>query len=76
MYLFTHKKKLHFIKSGISAWARANGRNRLGWKRKYELDIFYTQNVSLLFDIKILLMTIKKVFLGSDFIEYRDEPTK
>ena len=75
-YYTQEEKKRHVIKPGISGWAQVNGRNRLDWERKFELDVFYTQNLSLVFDIKILLMTIKKVFLGSDVIEYKDEPTK
>lgn len=50
----------HEVKPGITGWAQVNGRNAISWTRKFELDIEYVDNVSFAFDMKILLLTIKK----------------
>lgn len=71
-----HENKRHTIKPGISGYAQVNGRNKLSWERKFEMDVYYTQNVSFLLDLKILLLTIKKVFMGSDVVEYNYETDK
>lgn len=52
----------HELRPGITGWAQVNGRNSISWTRKFELDIEYIDNISLLMDIKILLLTIYKVF--------------
>lgn len=75
-YYTQQEKKRHELKPGISGWAQVNGRNNLTWERKFAFDIYYIKHVSLLFDLKILLMTIKKVVLGSDVIEYSYDPDK
>lgn len=51
----------HNMKPGITGWAQVNGRNALTWERKFELDIWYINNWSILLDIKILSLTFKKV---------------
>ncbi len=51
----------HNVRPGITGWAQTNGRNAISWKRKFELDLYYVNNVSLLLDLKIVLLTIKKV---------------
>ncbi len=56
------QKKRHNVKPGISGWAQINGRNAISWKRKFELDSYYADNISLLFDMKIIVMTVSKVF--------------
>lgn len=53
----------HDVRPGITGWAQVNGRNAISWKKKFELDVYYVDNLSLLFDIKILFLTIKKVFI-------------
>tara|TARA_B110000908_G_C10166558_1_gene408676 strand:+ start:185 stop:796 length:612 start_codon:yes stop_codon:yes gene_type:complete len=55
------QKKRHGIKPGVTGWAQVNGRNAISWDEKFEFDVWYTQNVSLKLDFKILLLTIKKV---------------
>ena len=45
---------------GITGWAQINGRNAISWKQKFELDLWYIENRSVLLDIKIILLTIKK----------------
>ncbi|MFB0979906.1 MAG: sugar transferase [Alteromonadaceae bacterium] len=56
----------HDIKPGITGWAQINGRNAISWQQKFELDIWYIDNQSFWLDIKILLLTVKKVFSRSD----------
>jgi sugar transferase EpsL len=51
----------HEVKPGITGWAQINGRNHLSWRQKFELDIWYVDNHSILLDIKILVLTILKV---------------
>jgi lipopolysaccharide/colanic/teichoic acid biosynthesis glycosyltransferase len=61
-YYTTEQRIRHTIRPGISGWAQINGRNALSWKRKFELDIWYVNNASLLLDIKILCITVFKIF--------------
>lgn len=51
----------HEVRPGITGWAQVNGRNSISWTRKFELDIEYVDHVSLLMDLKIILLTILKV---------------
>lgn len=55
------QKRRHEVKPGITGWAQVNGRNAILWVKKFEYDVWYVDNVSLMLDIKILLLTIKKV---------------
>ncbi len=56
----------HEVRPGISGWAQINGRNNISWGKKFEYDVYYVDNVSFIFDVKILLKTIKKVFARAD----------
>lgn len=56
------QKRRHDIKPGISGWAQVNGRNTISWEKKFELDIWYVNNLSFLIDLKIIGLTIYKVF--------------
>lgn len=53
----------HEILPGITGWAQVNGRNAISWEEKFALDVWYVDNQSLWLDIKILLLTVKKVFV-------------
>lgn len=53
----------HEVRPGITGWAQVNGRNDISWKRKFELDVWYVDHVSFGLDVKIILLTIKKVFV-------------
>jgi lipopolysaccharide/colanic/teichoic acid biosynthesis glycosyltransferase len=53
----------HNVKPGITGWAQVNGRNAISWDKKFELDVFYIHNISFLLDLKILLLTVKKVLI-------------
>lgn len=54
--------KRHDVRPGITGWAQVNGRNAISWEQKFEYDIWYINNQSFLQDIKILFMTVTKVF--------------
>lgn len=58
--------KRHNVRPGITGYAQVNGRNAISWEQKFELDVWYVENQSLWLDIKILLKTVKKVFLKED----------
>ena len=53
----------HIVRPGITGWAQVNGRNAISWTKKFELDVYYVENISFLLDIKIFFLTIKKVFV-------------
>jgi lipopolysaccharide/colanic/teichoic acid biosynthesis glycosyltransferase len=53
----------HEVRPGITGWAQVNGRNALSWPEKFALDVWYVDNRSLLLDIRILMLTVKKVFI-------------
>lgn len=57
------QKRRHSIRPGITGWAQINGRNAISWKQKFEYDIWYVDNLSFILDIKIIFLTIKKVFI-------------
>jgi lipopolysaccharide/colanic/teichoic acid biosynthesis glycosyltransferase len=57
------QKKRHNVKPGITGWAQVNGRNAITWKQKFNFDIWYVENLSFLIDIKILVLTLKKVIM-------------
>lgn len=60
--LYTQEQmKRHNVRPGITGWAQVNGRNAISWKKKFELDTFYVDNVNFQFDMKILFLTMKKV---------------
>ncbi|MCK1995788.1 sugar transferase [Psychrobacillus psychrodurans] len=56
--------KRHNVRPGITGWAQVNGRNAISWEEKFELDIWYVENQSFWLDVKILFMTVKKVFIS------------
>lgn len=64
----------HEARPGITGWAQVNGRNAISWEQKFEYDVWYVDNQSLWLDIKILWLTVKKVFVR-DGISAQDEVT-
>lgn len=52
----------HEVRPGITGWAQVNGRNAISWRKKFELDVWYVDHCSFRLDLKILFLTIKKVF--------------
>lgn len=57
------QKRRHEVRPGITGWAQVNGRNAISWQQKFEYDVWYIDNISLWLDIKILFLTVKKVFV-------------
>lgn len=55
------QNRRHEVKPGITGWAQVNGRNAISWDKKFELDVWYVDNLSFALDIKILFKTIQKV---------------
>ncbi|MEZ4874797.1 MAG: sugar transferase [Flavobacteriaceae bacterium] len=60
------QKKRHNVKPGITGWAQVNGRNAIRWDEKFELDVFYVQNVTFALDLKIMAKTVLNVFSRKD----------
>lgn len=54
--------KRHKVRPGITGWAQVNGRNAVEWEDKFKLDVWYVDNQSFLLDMKILFLTVYKVF--------------
>ena len=62
--LYTREQaRRHEVGPGVTGWAQINGRNALSWEDKFKLDVWYVDNQSLWLDLKILLLTVKKVFV-------------
>jgi len=55
------QSRRHAVRPGVTGWAQVNGRNSISWEDKFDLDLWYVSNRSLLLDIKIILLTLKKV---------------
>jgi undecaprenyl phosphate N,N'-diacetylbacillosamine 1-phosphate transferase len=70
----TRQMRRHEVKPGITGWAQVNGRNAISWQQKFENDIWYVDNQSFWLDLKILFLTIRKVFIAEG-ISGRDTAT-
>ena len=57
------QSRRHLMRPGITGWAQVNGRNTLSWEEKFKLDVWYVDNKNMLLDTKILLLTVRKVFV-------------
>ncbi len=58
-----HQARRHEVRPGITGWAQVNGRNAISWKQKFDYDVWYVDHISFLLDMKIIFLTIKKVFI-------------
>ncbi len=56
----------HELRPGITGWAQVNGRNNISWTKKFELDVWYVDHCSFWLDVKIILLTVKKVLFRED----------
>lgn len=56
------QRKRHDVLPGITGWAQVNGRNAISWKQKFEFDVWYVEHMSFALDVKILMLTVVKVF--------------
>lgn len=62
--LYTKEQaRRHEVRPGITGWAQCHGRNAISWTKKFELDVWYVDHCSLWLDLKIIFMTIRKVFI-------------
>lgn len=62
----TFQMRRHEVRPGITGWAQVNGRNNLSWPEKFQYDVYYVDNQSFIFDLKILWMTVLNVIRASD----------
>lgn len=60
------QRRRHEVRPGITGWAQVHGRNTISWNEKFKLDVWYVDHCSLWTDIKVILLTVKKVLLRSD----------
>ena len=58
-----HQQRRHEVRPGLSGYAQVNGRNSISWEEKFDLDVQYVDNVTFISDIKIIMLTLKKVFV-------------
>ena len=68
------QNRRHDVRPGITGWAQVNGRNAISWEDKFKLDVWYVDNRSIWLDLRIIGMTIKRVF-GRDGISHPGEAT-
>lgn len=61
-YYSEQENRRHLVKPGISGWAQVNGRNMIGWEERFELDVFYVDNISFKLDFSIFLKTVATIF--------------
>ena len=59
----SEQARRHEVRPGVTGWAQVNGRNAISWEGKFKLDVWYVDHQSFCLDIKIILLTIKKVFI-------------
>ena len=59
----THQQRRHEVRPGLSGYAQVNGRNSISWEDKFDLDVQYVDNVTFVNDVKIIVLTLKKVFV-------------
>lgn len=65
--LYTKEQaRRHEVRPGITGWAQCHGRNSISWQEKFKLDVWYVDHVSLVVDLKIVFITIKKVLFRED----------
>ena len=62
----TEQARRHEVRPGITGWAQCHGRNAISWTKKFELDVWYVDNISFLTDCKVVLTTLKKVIFRED----------
>lgn len=68
-YYSHEERKRHTVRPGLSGWAQVNGRTAASWEQRFKYDVEYVDNVSFLFDVKVVLETVKKVIKRSDIVE-------
>lgn len=77
VYLNYYTKKehrRHTVRPGLTGWAQVNGRNSIQWEKKFFYDLQYVDNISFFFDLKIIFLTIKKVFIREGIGQAEEAP--
>ena len=70
----TEQRRRHDVTPGITGWAQVNGRNSIDWTTKFKHDIYYVDNLSFALDVKILIMTLKKVIIREGINQSEERP--
>lgn len=70
----TDQRKRHDVKPGITGWAQVNGRNSISWNKKFEYDVYYVTNLSFWLDLKIFILTIKKILIYEGVNQSNERP--
>lgn len=60
----SNQMRRHEVRPGITGWAQVNGRNTIDWRRKFQYDVWYVEQLSFALDLKIIIMTLKKVMIS------------
>lgn len=68
-YYNEEERRRHIVRPGLSGWAQVNGRTAASWEQRFKFDVEYVENISFLFDMKILVETVRKVIKRSDIVE-------
>ncbi len=70
-YYNDYERQRHLVRPGLTGWAQVNGRNTVSWGKRFEYDVEYVHDLTFMFDLKILFLTVKKVFIreGIEFAE-------
>ncbi len=71
-----HQARRHEVRPGITGWTQVNGRNSISWQQKFELDIYYVENLSFWLDAKIFWLTIKKVIVREGITQEGEATTE
>jgi len=64
----------HEVRPGITGWVQVNGRNSISWSKKFELDVYYVDNMNFLLDIKIFWLTILKILMREGINQSDERP--
>lgn len=73
-YYSREQRKRHEVKPGITGWAQVNGRNSIGWEKKFELDLYYIKYLSFSLDMKIVWMTVIKILKREGINQSNSQP--
>ncbi len=68
-----HQNRRHEVRPGLTGWAQVNGRDNISWEHKFDMDVWYVENVSVFLDIRILARTIANVVTRRDILNPGDE---
>lgn len=73
-YYKDEERKRHNVRPGLTGWAQINGRNAVNWEDRFKMDNEYVNDLSLFFDIKIIIKTVSKVIKKSDILVGKEIP--